>query len=891
MGRHYLGETEVYTDFGNVSVKDGIYRFGSQLSAAMDNANDKAIYFRGGNLYAWNGTSETNLLTDGSGGASSWDELYANDENLTIDAGTLTFSLTHATNDGLTLTGAGGSAGSVLQITNAGSGNDINGTSDTWSVSKAGLATVVGLTTTGDITSTGAAIDWDLKDNDANALSIDSTDQAGIIAIDTTNDAETITMDAILTVAGVLTASTGFAVSDGATTLTDNSNAASGFSFTNDTVTTYGNASDAGPFVLTSATITTGYLLHLSTDESAMNGGGFLRCWQQDGGAAVFTVGEAGLTTIAGAAAGTDALVVTVGDILVGDSDASVFESENGTTTLLTLDNKAGVIGSDAAVLLLDAGGAVASGGNILRVAPTGTPNAGAIGIEFVGAGKALNAVYIDADPTGADVMTINGGGALTSDNAVLTVSSDGALASGGNTFRVDTTGTPASGAIYAEFDFAGITDTNENVGVMIDAGGKKVVGLHVDADPAAGDVAYMHTDAALANNKAVLSLHDAGTPANTGSNLLRLEFAGTDTNKHTLVEIIGAGKDCEALNIDADPTTKDVMYIHTDGVTADNKAVLSLHSAGAAAAGSSILRLAHAGTPAAATSYTFEIDNSGATSTNNAVCMRVNNDDSTGAVFQATSGGAAAPLLDLYSTDTGATGVVIKTTHTSTGSAADSDIVLSLQAWGLDDGDAGEEYGRIESTILDASAGTEASSMSFYVTVGGTSETSLVLKTDTAVVGAGSAAANVTSSGTYDLVLDTNEGTNSGTITITDAANGNISLAPNGTGLVNLTAPTWGQVTAKTTTATLTVAEGGLISATSVGGAYSLTLPAASGNAGLFYTLKKTDAAANAITLDGNGAETIDGAATYAAVDAEFDTVTIVCDGSNWHIVSVNLA
>ena len=49
--------------------------------------------------------------------------------------------------------------------------------------------------------------------------------------------------------------------------------------------------------------------------------------------------------------------------------------------------------------------------------------------------------------------------------------------------------------------------------------------------------------------------------------------------------------------------------------------------------------------------------------------------------------------------------------------------------------------------------------------------------------IGTGSAAATLTTSGAHDLVLDTNSGTNSGTITITDAANGDITIAPNGTG------------------------------------------------------------------------------------------------------------
>ena len=57
--------------------------------------------------------------------------------------------------------------------------------------------------------------------------------------------------------------------------------------------------------------------------------------------------------------------------------------------------------------------------------------------------------------------------------------------------------------------------------------------------------------------------------------------------------------------------------------------------------------------------------------------------------------------------------------------------------------------------------------------------------------VGTGSADATITSSGAHNLILDTNSGTNSGTITITDGANGNIDLTPNGTGDVTLQADT----------------------------------------------------------------------------------------------------
>jgi len=73
------------------------------------------------------------------------------------------------------------------------------------------------------------------------------------------------------------------------------------------------------------------------------------------------------------------------------------------------------------------------------------------------------------------------------------------------------------------------------------------------------------------------------------------------------------------------------------------------------------------------------------------------------------------------------------------------------------------------------AATGSSDSNIDIAIKPKGTGET---------VFGTGSANATITSSGAHDLILDTNSGTNSGTITITDAANGDITIAPNGTGV-----------------------------------------------------------------------------------------------------------
>ena len=60
-----------------------------------------------------------------------------------------------------------------------------------------------------------------------------------------------------------------------------------------------------------------------------------------------------------------------------------------------------------------------------------------------------------------------------------------------------------------------------------------------------------------------------------------------------------------------------------------------------------------------------------------------------------------------------------------------------------------------------------------------------VVLKTDLVSVGGGSEIGHISSNGAYDLKLDTNSSTNSGSIVITDGANGDIDITTNGTGTI----------------------------------------------------------------------------------------------------------
>lgn len=69
--------------------------------------------------------------------------------------------------------------------------------------------------------------------------------------------------------------------------------------------------------------------------------------------------------------------------------------------------------------------------------------------------------------------------------------------------------------------------------------------------------------------------------------------------------------------------------------------------------------------------------------------------------------------------------------------------------------------------------------------------------------------------------------------------------------------------------------------------GAITINLPAAATAAGKVITVKKVGTGINAVTLDPNETETIEGSPTYAALDAANDVATFGCDGTAWFLIS----
>jgi len=73
---------------------------------------------------------------------------------------------------------------------------------------------------------------------------------------------------------------------------------------------------------------------------------------------------------------------------------------------------------------------------------------------------------------------------------------------------------------------------------------------------------------------------------------------------------------------------------------------------------------------------------------------------------------------------------------------------------------------------------------------------------------------------------------------------------------------------------------------------ARTLTLPpVATVRAGGWFRIVKTSADAFAVTLDPDGTEQIDGAATLATIDAQYDCAHVICTGTEWIVVDRDIA
>lgn len=87
-------------------------------------------------------------------------------------------------------------------------------------------------------------------------------------------------------------------------------------------------------------------------------------------------------------------------------------------------------------------------------------------------------------------------------------------------------------------------------------------------------------------------------------------------------------------------------------------------------------------------------------------------------------------------------------------------------------------------------------------------------------------------------------------------------------------------------TTTTTLVSSDHLVLVDATAGAVTIELPPAASKEGFQIAVKKIDSSVNAVTVDGSASETIDGATTKA-LSAQYDSVTVASDGTEWWVIA----
>ena len=149
-------------------------------------------------------------------------------------------------------------------------------------------------------------------------------------------------------------------------------------------------------------------------------------------------------------------------------------------------------------------------------------------------------------------------------------------------------------------------------------------------------------------------------------------------------------------------------------------------------------------------------------------------------------STGSSDSNIDINITPAGTGDVVLAADTTKVGDAGAAATLTSNGA-----GTLTVTTGGTEDLVLSTNSGTNSGTVTITdganedidITPNGTGDVNL--GADTVQVGDNDANATITTQGTGDLILNTNNGTNAGNITLADGANGNIEFTNNGTGVV----------------------------------------------------------------------------------------------------------
>ncbi len=352
-----------------------------------------------------------------------------------------------AAGDGIDITMGANATGVGIDINNSGSGSDIDGTSSTWSVSKAGVAAFATIN----------AADINSAASGNTALTIDAAGTGTITVGGTSTGAITLGRATTLSAGATITTG-GLTVSAGGITSAGDE--------THTVAATTGNG-----ILIDGSTVTTGNVVRIEYD-ATLAAGGFGALSITEDGSEVFVIAEDGNVTIAGTASGTAAITLTAGDLTITSGNATMtlgnltmtdgdLDMNEGKLTIDTTTNESSYIKRNQAItttpvleieetntaadnpcLLIDHNptGDI----NAVEVAHDGTgfglsvtaANAAGRGVEIIGAANATATLLLVDGTTGnwvggatTGMVALASDGALVADAALLRIASSGNIA------------------------------------------------------------------------------------------------------------------------------------------------------------------------------------------------------------------------------------------------------------------------------------------------------------------------------------------------------------------------------------------------------------------------------------------------------------------------------
>jgi hypothetical protein len=239
-------------------------------------------------------------------------------------------------------------------------------------------------------------------------------------------------------------------------------------------------------------------------------------------------------------------------------------------------------------------------------------------------------------------------------------------------------------------------------------------------------------------------------TVSRTDANTITIASGVTDTNTTYSISAVADGADANIRLTGSDASTDDIQLVAGTNIS------LAVTSAGAIQINNSA--------SAGMTDFTVAGDSGTSQTVSNGNTLTIAGGTNLNSVASATD----TVTLNLDTTVTGLTSLtsttVVAGTVTTSGA---TDLVLHTNA-------------NTTSGVITIQDGVDGD---ITVVPNGTGK--VHFETSETRVGITNTNAKITTKGTGDLTLDTNSGTNSGSIVIADGVNGNISITPNGTGRV----------------------------------------------------------------------------------------------------------